>query len=149
MIERAHFLGLLAEALGKTGRVADGLRAIDDALQDVDKHRACFYQAELYRIKGELLLLQTAAATELRPPAADEAERCFRAAIEIAKRQHAKSLELRAAVSLARHWQRQGRPDTAHELLAEVYGWFTEGFDAPDLQEARALLGRLVLAARG
>jgi class 3 adenylate cyclase/tetratricopeptide (TPR) repeat protein len=148
VIERAHFLGLLAEALSKTGRVADGLRAIDEALQDVDRHRACFYHAELNRIKGELLV-QTAVAAEPRPAAIDEAERCFRAAIEIAKRQHAKSLELRAAVSLARHWQRQGRPDAAHELLAEVYAWFTEGFDAPDLQEARALLGRLVLAAHG
>jgi predicted ATPase len=139
----------LAEANSRAGRVEDGLRAIEEALSDVEKHRAAFCQAELYRLKGELLLMQNAGDTESRPPASDEAERCFRLAMEIAWRQQTKSLELCAAISLARLWQRQGRPDAAHELLAGIYGWFTEGFDTPDLQEARALLGKLVLTMHG
>ena len=88
-------------------------------------------------MKGELLLAQSAHQTA-------EAEACFHQALDVARRQQAKSLELRAAMSLARLWQHQGKRDEAHQLLAEVYGWFTEGFDTADLQEAKALLAELI-----
>jgi predicted ATPase len=91
---------------------------------------------ELYRLKGELLLTRSAEHHT-------EAERCFRQALEIARRQQAKSLELRAAMSLSRLWQRQGKHAAAHKLLAPIYGWFTEGFDTADLQEAKTLLDEL------
>jgi predicted ATPase len=91
---------------------------------------------ELYRVKGELLLRQ-------RIPDAPEAETCFRQALDIARRQQAKSLELRAAMSLARLWQRHGKRAEARELLAPIYGWFTEGFDTADLKDAKALLHEL------
>ena len=94
------------------------------------------WEAELHRLRGELLLQQTVAQSE-------EAEPCFQQALAVAHRQQAKSLEVRAAVSLARLWQRQGKRREAHQLLAEVYGWFTEGFDTADLQEAKALLDAL------
>src|SRR5262245_5569224 len=90
-------------------------------------------EAELYRLKGELLLRQTV-------PDAPAAEACFQQALAIARRQQAQSWQLRAAMSLNRLWQRQGKRDEARELLASIYGWFTEGFDTLDLQEAKALL---------
>jgi predicted ATPase len=93
-------------------------------------------EVELYRVKGELLLRQ-------RIPDAPEAETCFRQALDIARRQQAKLLELRAAMSLSRLWQQQGKRAEARELLAPVYDWFTEGFDTADLQEAKALLEAL------
>ena len=92
--------------------------------------------AEWYRLKGELLLRRSAEHHA-------EAESCFCQAIEIARSQGAKSLELRAVMSLSRLWQRQGKRDQARELLAPIYGWFTEGFDTADLQDARALLDEL------
>ena len=95
-----------------------------------------YYEAELYRLKGELLLQQAAGSGERRKPV-------FSQALDIARRQQAKSLELRAAMSLSRLWQRQGKRDEARELLAPIYGWFTEGFDTADLQEAKALLKAL------
>jgi predicted ATPase len=94
------------------------------------------WDAELYRLKGEVLL---ARATEQHT----EAETCFRQALDIARRRQAKSWELRAAMSLSRLWQRQGKRAEARQLLAEIYGWFTEGFDTKDLQEAKALLEAL------
>jgi predicted ATPase len=94
------------------------------------------YEAELYRLKGELLLMQDV-------PDESEAERYLRQAVDVARQQQAKSLELRAAVSLSRLWQHQGKRAEARALLAPVYGWFTEGFDTADLQEARALLAAL------
>jgi predicted ATPase len=94
------------------------------------------WEAELYRLKGDLLLQQTV-------PDAPQAEACFCQALTIARCQQAKSLELRAAMSLARLWQRQDKRTAACRMLAEVYGWFTEGFDTADLQEARALLDAL------
>ena len=97
--------------------------------------RSC-WEAELYRLQGELLLHQTV-------PDAQHAEACFCQALATARRQQAKSLELRAAMSLARLWQRQGKRADACQMLAEVYGWFTEGFDTADLQEAKALLDAL------
>jgi predicted ATPase len=95
-----------------------------------------FYEAELYRLQGELLLTRSTCQTA-------EAEACFHQALDITRRQQAKSLELRAAMSLSRLWQRLGKHAEAHQLLAEIYGWFTEGFDTADLQEARALLAEL------
>jgi predicted ATPase len=94
------------------------------------------HEAELYRLQGELLLALSADNTM-------EAEICFHQALEIARRQRAKSWELRAAMSLSRLWQQQGKRAKAHELLAPIYGWFTEGFDTADLQEAKALLEAL------
>ena len=94
------------------------------------------YEAELYRLKGELLLQQAAES-------GDEAETFFSQALDIAHRQQAKSLELRAAMSLGRLWQHQGKHAKARELLAPIYGWFTEGFDTADLQEAKVLLDEL------
>ena len=94
------------------------------------------YEAELYRLKGELLLQQAAGSS-------DEVETCFRQALDIARKQQAKSLELRAAMSLSHLWQHQGKNAEARQLLTEIYGWFTEGFDTADLQEAKALLEEL------
>jgi predicted ATPase len=121
----------------------------------VENHAERYYEAELYRLKGELLLMQAASgggvrafpleltAAEADPSALAEAEGCFQKALEVARRQEAKSFELRAALSLSRLWQRQGRRAEAYDLLALIYGWFTEGFDTADLQEAKALLEEL------
>jgi len=102
----------------------------------VHETKFCYYEAELHRIKGELLLAQTATDEQ-------QAEMCFHEALTVARVQSAKSLELRAAMSLSRLWQRQGKRDDARRLLAEIYGWFTEGFDTADLQEAKLLLEEL------
>ena len=105
------------------------------------RHGERFYAAELYRLKGELTLAQSS-VQRLESSVQKEAEACFHKAIEIARQQSEKSLELRAVMSLSRLWQ-QGKKKEAHEMLAEVYGWFTEGFDTKDLQEAKALLAEL------
>jgi predicted ATPase len=107
-----------------------------EALAHVDTTGERHYEAEVYRVKGELLLRQAI-------PDAPQAEACFQQALAVASRQQVKSCELRAALSLSRLWQRQGKHAEAHELLAPIYGWFTEGFDTVDLQEARALLEEL------
>ena len=129
-------LTLRAEVYGKAGQAGEGLTALAEALALVNKTSEHCYEAELHRLKGELLLQQDAGS-------GDEAETCFRQALDVAGCQQAKSLELRAAMSLARLWQRQGKRNEAHQLLADVYGWFTEGFDTADLQEAKALLEEL------
>jgi predicted ATPase len=152
-MQRSHFLALLAEAYGKVGRAEEGLAALVEALAQVEKTGERWYEAELYRLKGELTLqkfqvsgskfqVQESPESEVRSPEL-EAEECFLRAIEIARQQQAKSLELRATMSLARLWQQQGKKKEAHSMLAEIYGWFTEGFDTRDLQEAKALLGEL------
>jgi predicted ATPase len=123
---------LLAEACGQTGHVSEGYAALDGALACMAKSGECYYAAELYRLKGELLLA-------LSDNAHHEAAACFHQALTIAHRQGAKSWELRAAMSLSRLWQ-QGKGQEAHDLLAPLYGWFTEGFDSADLQDARTLL---------
>src|SRR5262249_15256735 len=129
----------------------------------VEKNEERYYEAELYRLKGELTLQQSSVqrlgsrgqrnqkAKITNPQSLTpnlqvevEAEVCFHKAIEIARKQQAKSLELRAVMSLSRLWQKQGRRAEAHKMLAEVYGWFTEGFDTVDLQEARTLLDELL-----
>ena len=141
-LNRAWFLAGLAEACAKAGKAEEGLTALAEALTAVraTANRAC--EAELYRLKGELLLGE-AAGTTRQLPVHIEAETCFHQALAVARRQQAKSLELRAATSLGRLWQQQGKHAEAHELLAPVYGWFTEGFDTADLQEAKALLDAL------
>jgi adenylate cyclase len=104
----------------------------------VDNYGASYHAAELYRWQGELLLAQTST-----PPAWQAAEASLQQALTLARQQHAKSLELRAAISLGRLWCRQGKHDQTRHLLTAVYGWFTEGFDTADLQEAQALLEAL------
>jgi predicted ATPase/class 3 adenylate cyclase len=142
---RPYFLALLAEAYGKVGQTEEGLRALTEALALVDKNGERREEAELYRLKGTLTLQSKVPSREqsgVRSPEA-EAEEYFLKAIEIARRQSAKSLELRAVMSLARLWQQQGKKAEARQMLAEIYGWFTEGFDTADLQEAKALLEEL------
>jgi predicted ATPase len=148
-----HYLGLLAEAYGKVGQADEGLTVLAEALAMVDKTGERWREAELYRLKGQLTLQRFQAPgskfqvenphSTFRIPqlgAEAEAEACFRKAIEIARKQQAKSLELRATMSLAHLWQHQGKKVEARQLLAEIYDWFTEGFDTKDLQEAKALL---------
>jgi predicted ATPase len=101
----------------------------------MDRTGERWWEAEVYRLRGELLLAQESTRQKCV-----EAEACFRHALEVARQQQAKSLELRAAMSMSRLWQRQGRCAAAYHLLADIYGWFTEGFDTVDLQEAKALL---------
>jgi predicted ATPase len=134
-ISRSRDLGLLAEAYGEAGQTEEGLTVLAEALAVVDKTGERYWEAELHRLKGELL--------RRRASPTEEVEACFQQAITVAQHQHAKSLELRAVVSLARLWQHQGKRAAACELLAPVYGWFTEGFDTPDLREAKALLEAL------
>ena len=117
------------------GRLTKDSR-LAEALAIVDKTGECWCEAELYRLQGILLL------TRSGEPYA-EAETCLQQALALARRQQAKSWELRAAMSLSRLWQRQGKRAEAYELLAPIYGWFTEGFDTADLQEARVLLEEL------
>lgn len=136
-ILRPYFLALLAESYVKVEKLDEGLSVLTDALEAVEKRGDRFFEAELYRIKGELLLLRSEAEAKV------DVEVCFRRAIEIAQRQCAKSLELRAAVSLSRLWQKQGKKVEARTLLAEIYGWFKEGFDTADLKAANALLNEL------
>ena len=130
------FCALLGETYGAAGQVDDGLRAVDQALQAVRHNDEHLYEAEAYRIKGELLLAQAV-------PDTAQAEACFEQALDIARRQQAKSWELRAAMSLGRLRQEQGKRDDAHRTLEPVYDWFTEGFDSADLRDAKALLGEL------
>ena len=118
------------------GQPETGLPMLTEALTLIDQTGERWYESECYRLKGELLLQQNADHHA-------DAETCFHHAIAIAQNQQAKSWELRAAISLARLWQQQGKRQEAYDLLALVYGWFTEGFDTPDLQEAKALLEAL------
>jgi predicted ATPase len=124
---------VLADVADHLGYTDDGLQALAEAHTLVEQHEQRWWEAEVYRLRGVLLLWQTGA-----PPA--EAEAWVRRALDVARRQEAKSLELRAAMSLSCLWQQQGKRAEARELLAPIYGWFTEGFDTADLQEARVLL---------
>jgi predicted ATPase len=134
--DRPYYLALLAEALAKVGQTTAGLEALTEALAMLAKSRARWWESELHRLRGELLLQHAVAQP-------GEAEACSQQALTVTHRQQAKSLELRAAMSLARLWQGQGKRTEAHQLLAEVYGWFTEGFDTADLQVAKVLLAEL------
>ena len=112
---------------------------LDEAMAVVRSHGERFYEAELCRLRGELLLRQ-AGGVGLSPAPLDEAESCFRQAVNIARGQRAKSLELQAVMSLSRLWRQQGKREEVRRLLAEIYGRFTEGFDTTDLREAKRLL---------
>jgi predicted ATPase len=131
-----YWLALLVEASIAAGQIAQGLTAVTEALALVGQNGECFHEAELHRLHGELLLQQPS-------PAIPHVLTCFHSALEVARRQEAKLLELRAAMSLARLWQQQGKRQEAYDLLAPIYHWFTEGFDTADLQGARALLAEL------
>ena len=132
----SQHLALLAEAYEKAAQVENGLSTVAEALAFAESTEKRFYEAQLYRLKGELLLQQS-------PDNATETEASFQQAIEIAQKQAAKSWELRAATSLARLWQGQGKRAEARDLLAPVYNWFTEGFETADLKDAKALLAQL------
>jgi predicted ATPase len=132
-LECSHWLALLAEAYRDTGQPGEGLRLVAEALDQVAQTGIVYYEPELHRLEGELRLRHD--QTD-----AQKAEACFHLALEVARGQRAKSWELRAATNLARLWVERGRRAEARELLAPVYGWFTEGFDTADLKEAKALL---------
>ena len=135
-VMQPYYLGLLAEAYGEGGHPEEGLPLLAEALAVMDNTELRYYGAELYRLKGTLLLRQAV-------PDASQAEACFHQALDVARAQQARSLELRAAMSLARLWQQQDKYQDARDLIAPVYDWFTEGFDTVDLQEAKALLKAL------
>jgi len=132
---QAPVLAQLAEIYWHTGQTEEGLCLLAEALAVMDRTGERWWEAEVHRLKGELLLAQEGTRQQWV-----EAEECFRHALEVARHQQAKSMELRAAMSMSRLWQRQGRCAAAYHLLAEIYGWFTEGFNTVDLQEAKALL---------
>jgi predicted ATPase len=158
--EVPQVLAELAQVYGKVGHTEDGLRLLAEALPLIRKHEERHYEAEVYRLTGEVLLQQAAGRAAPRTdiveasagmeaewgttmsawPIHIEAKRCFLQALDIARRQQAKSWELRAAMSLSRLWQLQGKREAAQQVLRETYDWFTEGFDTADLQEAKALL---------
>src|SRR5262249_15677976 len=122
----------------------EGLNVLDQALTVVEKTGERCYEAELYRLKGEFTLQSPAQSSRLKVQSPQAgAEACFWKAIEIARRQCVKPWELRAVMSLSRLWQQQGKKQEARQMLADVYHWFTEGFDTKDLQEAKALLEEL------
>ena len=136
MVSRPYSSTLLAEIYGKVGEVEEGLKTLAEELNTVSRTGGHLWDAELYRLKGELLL-------QSKVSRMSEAEACFRQAIDISRRQCAKSLELRAVMRLSRLRQGHGKKEEARQMLAEIYGWFTEGFDTADLKEAKALLEEL------
>jgi predicted ATPase len=127
---------VLADISVHLGHTADGLQSLAEAHTLVEQQEERWWEAEIHRLRGVLLLRQTGTLPV-------EAETWLQRALDVARRQQAKSLELRAAMSLSRLWQQQGKRTEAHELLAPIYSWFTEGLDTTDLQEARALLEEL------
>jgi predicted ATPase len=131
-----YFYTLLADVSAHLGYTEEGLQALAEVHTLMEQYEQRFYEAEGHRLQG-VLLLQHAGTQQ------EEAEACFRHALTVARRQQAKSLELRAAMSLSRLWQQQGKRTEAYALLAPIYDWFTEGFDTADLQEAKALLEEL------
>ncbi len=133
LVGRLDGFGMLAEGYLAGGRPDEGLDAVSDGLAEVGKSGQRLYEARLYHLKGELLLMQNSSNVE-------EAESSFRTAIEVARRQGASLFELRATNSFARLLTKQGRRDEARAMLAEIYGWFTEGFHTADLKDAKALL---------
>jgi predicted ATPase len=128
---------VLAESLGKNARPEEGLAAVAEALREAERSGERILLPRLYGIQGELILV-------LKPSDEAQAERCFRTAIDIARSQKARWWELRATTSLARLLKLQGKTDEAREMLAQIYAWFTEGFDTADLRDAKALLEQLV-----
>jgi len=132
---RPYHLALLAEEYKKAGDLMEAKHLVTQALDVVFETDERYYSSELYRLDGELLLMNDNREVE--------SEYCLRQSIEIARKQSAKSLELRASMSLSRLWQRQGRREEAHQMLTAIYGWFTEGSDTADLKDARALVDEL------
>jgi predicted ATPase len=118
------------------GQLGEGIAIVDEALAAVDKTGGRWAEAELYLLKGELLARQAASDVQ-------QAENCFHQSLAVARRQQAKSLELRAATSLSRLWRNQGKKSEARQLLTELYSWFTEGFDTTDLKKAKVVLDEL------
>jgi predicted ATPase len=135
-LARTYMLALLAEVYSYDGRNEQGLRTLGYAFALVDKNGEYFWEAELYRLKAKLLLQQGTSAVA-------EAAAYLQRSLAVARHQQARSLELRAAMSLSRLWQQQGKHRQAHQLLEDVYSSFTEGFDTADLTAARALLEAL------
>jgi predicted ATPase len=135
-IVAAIFPSLLTAACIEAGDHDGALSALNEALQAADEHEIRHYEAEMHRLKGELLLKRSESNIM-------EAQHCFERAVQIARKQSAKSLELRATMSLARLLSDTGRRDDAHTMLSEIYNWFTEGFDTADLKEAKVLLDEL------
>jgi predicted ATPase len=133
-LQSTHHLTLLAQALAACGLYSEGLAALREAAALVEETGERYVEAEIRRLEGNLLLAANGTA---------DAEACYLKALEVARAQEARSLELRAATSLARLWHQQGRHDEARDLLAPVYGWFTEGFGTADLKEAKTLLDEL------
>ena len=138
-VNLTYYLALLAEVYGQRGQTDEGLCIVAEALTGVQSGRECWWEAELQRLRGKLLLVQADTKQQIA-----EAEQCFQQALAIARHQQAKALELRAAMSLSRLWQAHGKHTAARQILAEIYNWFTEGFDTADLQTARTLLAALV-----
>jgi predicted ATPase len=134
---QTYYLALLAEVLGNDGQIEEALRSVDDALELVERTAERFFEAELHRLQG-VLLLRSAESVEL-----SRVEACFHQALAVARRQDARSLELRAAMSLSRLYQAQGWRAEARQMLEESFGWFTEGFETSDLRDARTLLEEL------
>ena len=130
------WLSYLAIAHAELGQFDDAWRCIGEAMTTIETTKERWFEAEVHRVAGEIALKSP-------QPDAAKAESYFERALAVARQQQAKSWELRAAMSLARLWRDQGKPQQARELLAPVYGWFTEGFDTRDLKEAKALLGEL------
>ncbi len=135
-INRPYYMSLLAKAYLQAERIDDGLKILDHALASVDIRGECWWEAEVLRLRGELLLARPAAN-------GDDAQACFEQALAVSRNQEAKSLEFRSAKSLARLWQSQAKTSDAHDLLKPIYDWFAEGFDTPDLIDAKALLDEL------
>ena len=138
-----YFLALLAEAYGQAGQPEVGLQVLAEAGTLMAATEERWWEAERYRLQGNSCWHRQANRQQGQGTRVGEAEACFRQALEVAHLQHARSLELRAAMSLSRLWPQQGKRAEAYELLAPIYGWFTEGFDTADLQEAKALLEEL------
>jgi predicted ATPase len=133
-VNRPYMLTILASANADLGKPGEALELLEDAQALTEVSGECWWEAELHRLRGRLLVARGQH---------DEGEPCFRRAIEVSRGQRARTLELRAATSLARLWSDRGRNAEARELLAPIYGWFTEGFDTLDLKEARMLLDEL------
>jgi len=133
---QSYYLTLLSELHGQTGEAEQGLQVLREALELIEKGDERTLEAEIYRLKGQLLLSRSAKNLV-------EAEAGYQRAIEVARRQEAKSLELRAATDLASLWWHQGKTDEARDLLAPIHDWYTEGFDTADMKDAKALLDQL------
>jgi predicted ATPase len=135
-VHKPCLLAHLAETYGRIGKADAGMTSLAEAMASAEKIGANWWTADMHRLKGELLF-------KLSPENLVEVETCYNHALKVARRQKAKSLELRAAMSLSRLWQQQGKQEEANQLLSEIYGWFTEGFDTADLKEAKFLLEEL------